>query len=254
MKLELQGVDYLAGTQEILRDVNLDLESGTCCVLLGPNGAGKSTLMRLASGYEQPTNGKVLLDGRALTSLSLAERARHLAVLTQRNSLDFPFTAAEVIAMGRTPYGIPSLDRAGETIVDALNIDVDRVYTQLSGGEKQLVQLARIFSQVWERGRDACLLLDEPMTALDLKHQKDVLGLLRKFSREGTSQMIVMHDINLAAEVADVIVLMSGGQLMGIGPAPEVLTPEALERTFQVPMAVLEDGPERFYKTVIQEQ
>ena len=103
-------------------------------------------------------------------------------------------------------------------------------------------------------GPDACLLLDEPMTALDLKHQKDVLGLLRKFSREGTSQMIVMHDINLAAEVADVIVLMSGGQLMGIGPAPEVLTPEALERTFQVPMAVLEDGPERFYKTVIQEQ
>jgi len=254
VKLELQGVDYLAGTQEILRDVNLDLESGTCCVLLGPNGAGKSTLMRLASGYEQPTNGKVLLDGRALTSLSLAERARHLAVLTQRNSLDFPFTAAEVIAMGRTPYGIPSLDRAGETIVDALNIDVDRVYTQLSGGEKQLVQLARIFSQVWERGPDACLLLDEPMTALDLKHQKDVLGLLRKFSREGTSQMIVMHDINLAAEVADVIVLMSGGQLMGIGPAPEVLTPEALERTFQVPMAVLQDGPERFYKTVIQEQ
>ncbi|SVD10226.1 uncharacterized protein METZ01_LOCUS363080, partial [marine metagenome] len=173
------------------------------------------------------------------------------AVLTQRNSLDFSFTAEEVIAMGRTPYGISALDAVAKIVIAALSIDGERIYTHLSGGEKQLVQLARVFSQVWERGSDACLLLDEPMTALDLNHQKEVVGMLSKFSSEGTSQLIVMHDINLAAEIADIIVLMSHGRVIGAGPPAEVLTTEALEKTFQAPMSVLQDGDQRFYKAIL---
>ena len=251
MKLELIDVGYSVGSIEILKSINLELLSGTCCVLLGPNGAGKSTLMRVASGYTRATVGEVELNGRPLSSMPLTERARQLAVLTQRNSLDFPFTAGEVIAMGRTPYGISALDAVAEKVIATLSIDGERIYTQLSGGEKQLVQLARVFSQVWERGSDACLLLDEPMTALDLNHQKEVVGMLSKFSSEGTGQLIVMHDINLAAEIADIIVLMSHGRVIGAGTPTEVLTTEALEKTFQAPMSVLQDGEQRFYKTVI---
>ena len=251
MKLELIDVGYSVGSIEILKSINLELLSGTCCVLLGPNGAGKSTLMRVASGYTRATVGEVELNGRPLSSMPLMERARQVAVLTQRNSLDFPFTAGEVIAMGRTPYGISALDAVAEKVIATLSIDGERIYTQLSGGEKQLVQLARVFSQVWERGSDACLLLDEPMTALDLNHQKEVVGMLSKFSSEGTGQLIVMHDINLAAEIADIIVLMSHGRVIGAGTPTEVLTTEALEKTFQAPMSVLQDGEQRFYKTVI---
>ena len=251
MKLELIDVGYSVGPIEILKSINLELLSGTCCVLLGPNGAGKSTLMRVASGYARTTVGEVELNGRPLSSMPLMERARQLAVLTQRNSLDFPFTAGEVIAMGRTPYGISALDAVAKIVIAALSIDGERIYTHLSGGEKQLVQLARVFSQVWERGSDACLLLDEPMAALDLNHQKEVVGLLSKFSSEGTSQLIVMHDINLAAEIADIIILMSHGRVIGAGPAAEVLTTEALEKTFEAPISVLQDGEQRFYKTVL---
>ena len=251
MKLELIDVGYSVRSIEILKSINLQLLRGTCSVLLGPNGAGKSTLMRVASGYTRATVGEVELNGRPLNSMPLMERARQVAVLTQRNSLDFPFTAGEVIAMGRTPYGISALDAVAEIVIAALSIDGERIYTHLSGGEKQLVQLARVFSQVWERCSDACLLLDEPMAALDLNHQKEVVGMLSKFSSEGTSQLIVMHDINLAAEIADIIVLMSHGRVIEAGPPAEVLTTEALEKTFQAPMSVLQDGDQRFYKTVL---
>ncbi len=251
MKLSLRDVCYSVGSLEILKEVNIELQSGTCSILLGPNGAGKSTLMKVASGYARPTFGEVRLNEIPFDSIHLMQRSRRLAVLTQKISLDFPFTAEEVVAMGRTPYGVSGLDVAAKAVIDALGIDGKRVYTQLSGGEKQLVQLARVFSQVWEQGSNACLLLDEPMTALDLYHQKDVVTILKKFSSEGTSQLIVMHDINMAAEIADIIYLMFDGKIVGTGLPTDVLSSEALEKTFQVPVKVLNNRNERFYKTII---
>ena len=244
---------YSVGTLEVLKKISLELPDGKRCILLGPNGAGKSTLMRVASGYAKPTSGEVQVNNKPLFSFSLMERAKKIAVLTQRSSLDFPFTAEEVVTMGRTPYGKLAGNHVAALIITALHINGERVYTRLSGGEKQLVQLARVFSQVWERGNEAFLLLDEPMAALDLNHQKEVVALLRKFSSEGTGQMIVMHDVNLAAEIADIIVLMSKGEVISVGPVAEVLTAEALENTYGVPMAVLQDGEQRFYKTVLHE-
>ena len=249
MKLTIKDLGYSVGSLDILKGVDLELLSGNCCALLGPNGAGKSTLMKVASGYLRPTSGQVLLNGTPINSLSLMRRARQMAVLTQKNSLDFPFTAEEIVVMGRSPYGISVSDSSSKSVIAALGINGHNTYTHLSGGEKQLVQLARVFSQVWERGQEACLLLDEPMTALDLNHQKVVVGLLRKFATEGTTQLIVMHDINMALEIADIIVLMSGGKVIEVGPASKALTTEALERTFRVPISVLQDGQQRFYKT-----
>lgn len=249
MKVELTDVSFRAGGNNILGPVNLLHASGECCVLLGPNGAGKSTLMRVASGYLTPTCGGARLNDRQVADISMNERARMLGVLTQRSSLDFPFRAEEVIAMGRTPYGADTApDDITATVMELLGIRGDRIYTSLSGGEKQLVQLARIFVQVWGSGPEAVLLLDEPMTALDLNHQREVVALLRRFSQEGTGQMIVMHDINMAAEVADKIILMSDGLIVAAGKPEEVLQPDTLEATFGIPMQLLRDGEERFYK------
>jgi len=253
VRLILNKVGFVAGTRRVLNKISLSLESGTRCVLLGPNGAGKSSLLRIASGYEKPNQGDVLLDGSPLIDLPMRQRARQMGVLTQRSTLDFPFTAKEVVAMGRTPFGVVGTDKIAETVMASLNIDGKRIYTHLSGGEKQLVQLARVFAQVWEQGKEAFLLLDEPMTALDLKHQRDVLNLLGKFSKEGTGQLIVMHDINLAADVADVIVLLSEGEVVASGPAEKILTTDVLEKTFHIPVSVIGDQSGRYYKTLVQE-
>lgn len=250
MRLETTQVEFAFDARQILESITVCLESGSCCVLLGPNGAGKSTLLRLASGVLVPTSGEVRLGDRVVSDISLAERSRLLGVLTQRNNLDFPFTAAEVIAMGRTPYGpVRQDDAIVRSVMSALDIDGDRIYTSLSGGERQLVQAARVFAQVWEGGSDAWLLLDEPMTALDLNHQREVVGLLRRFSSEGTGQLIVMHDINLAAEVADTIILMTDGRIVATGSPEEVLQVQTLEETFKTPMSILQDGEARFYRT-----
>ena len=252
MNLHLDNAAFSIDGVNILSPVNLALRSAACCVLLGPNGAGKSTLMRIASGYAPPTSGAVNLDGESMHALTLKQKASKLGVLTQRSDLDFPFTAGEVVAMGRTPYGGGENDPVVAEVIARLGIQGHRIYTSLSGGEKQLVQLARVFAQVWHRGEEAFLLLDEPMTALDLNHQQVLVSVLREFSESGTGQLIVMHDINLAADIADRIVLMRHGCVIKSGAPAEVLNAESLAETFGTPMTVMRDGDEFFYKARLE--
>ena len=249
MKIDVSGVSFSVGGRAILTPIDLRLYPGETCVLLGPNGAGKSTLMKIISGYLQPSAGAVEIDEHPLGKLSLMDRAKMLGVLTQRSELDFPFTAREVIALGRSPYG----ERRAETeivdqLVDRLGIDAEAVYTQLSGGERQLVQVARVFAQIWGAGSSAYLLLDEPTTALDLKHQQDVIQILAQLADSGLGLLIVMHDINIAADIADRIILMREGSIIAAGHRTEVLTAANLALTFETPMAVLRDGDSVFFK------
>ncbi len=241
MNINLKQVTYAIDRKLIVDRVDIDVEEGQILVLLGPNGAGKSTLLRLMSGVLQPDSGTVSVGSSELSRLSLADRARTIGVLTQSVALDFPFTAREVVAMGRTPYGPGSLDpRLLEELVDSLGLRLDQNYLTMSGGERQLVQVARVFAQVWARGSAAVLLMDEPMTALDLRHQVDVLTLMKRLAAEGVAQVVVMHDINMAASVADKVVLMSSGAIIADGKPGEVLTAELLEKTFDTPVEVSE--------------
>ena len=242
-----------------LRGVTLEVLSGQTVALVGPSGAGKSTLLNLIPRFYDVDMGQICVDSQDIKSVTLASLRSAIALVSQDVVL-FDDTIKANIAYGRASATEAEIIEAARSatahsFVTRLPLGYETVVgergTRLSGGEKQLVQLARVFSQVWERGSDACLLLDEPMAALDLNHQKEVVGLLSKFSSEGTSQLIVMHDINLAAEIADIIILMSHGRVIGAGPATEVLTTEALEKTFQAPMSVLQDGEQRFYKTVL---
>jgi iron complex transport system ATP-binding protein len=250
MKIQADNISFRVGHVTILEDIHMDLCEGSTTVLLGPNGAGKSSLLRLLSGVVVPEKGQVSVNGAPLAALSLEERARLLGVMTQRHQLDFPFTIKEVVEMGRLPHG------GGGTVVqhllETLALDGQRVYTSLSGGEKQLVQLARVFAQTWEAGVGGYLLLDEPMTALDLRHQQMIVKLLNRFSGEGTGQLIVMHDVNLAAEVADEIILMTSGRVVASGAPGEVMTEANLAQTFSTPMQVLTDGGQQFFRARLE--
>ena len=236
--LEAHSLAFDSGGSRRIEKLGLTLESGRIHVVLGPNGSGKSTLMALLSGLLEPDLGEVRLRGEPLHSYSLAERARHLAVMLQNQPLDFAFPVRDVIAMGGYPLDLsqPELGRRIDQLAAGLDIAhlLDRSYLSLSGGEAQRVQLARVLTQ---RGRKPSLiLLDEPLTALDLKHQHQALGLLRGLAAEGYAVFIVLHDLNLAACYADRVLLMRQGRLVAQGESASVMSADTLSSLYGVPI------------------
>lgn len=241
-----EAATVIAGRQRILDGASVEVACGEVVVVLGPNGAGKSTLLGALAGDRPLVEGAVWLDGRVLPSWSRAELAQRRGVLEQRSSLESAFRALEVVAMGRPPAGGAAQDRA---IARAALAEVglvhaaERVYPSLSGGEQQRVQLARVLAQLWESDRCA-LLLDEPVAALDVAVQHDVLTLARRRARRGAAVLITLHDLNLAAEYADRVVLLSRGRVVADGPPDRALTPDTIEAVFGLTTSVLRD-PER---------
>lgn len=234
--LEARSLAFDGGGSRRIDTLDLTLAPGRIHVALGPNGSGKSTLMSLLSGLLEPGQGEIQLLGRALNAYSLAERARHLAVMLQTQPLDFAFRVRDVIAMGGYPLdlSLPELDQRITALAAGLDIAhlLERSYMSLSGGEAQRVQLARVLTQ---RAREpSVILLDEPLTALDLKHQHQALGVLRRLADEGYTVFIVLHDLNLAASYADWVLLMRQGQLVAQGKTAQVMTADTLSSLYDV--------------------
>jgi len=229
------GVD-LDGAR-VLDDVTLEVVPGEVLVLVGPNGAGKSTLLGVLSGERRPTRGAVTIDGRELGGIRHLELARLRSVLTQENTVSFPFLVAEVVAMGRSPWarsveGRDDIAAVAEAM-DAADIThlAGRRYTQLSGGEKARVSLARVLAQ-----RTPVIFLDEPTASLDLRHQEDVMRVGRRLADEGRAVVVVLHDLSLASAYADRLALVSDGRLEAVGAPAEVLTEERVERVYGLPV------------------
>lgn len=229
------GVDLDGHT--VLDDISLDVVPGELLVLVGPNGAGKSTLLGVLSGERRPSRGTVMLGGRELRSIRPAELARQRSVLTQENTVSFPFLVSEVVAMGRSPWArtIESRDdiAAVAQALDAADIThlAGRRYTQLSGGERARVSLARVLAQ-----RTPMLFLDEPTASLDLRHQEDVMRVGRRMADEGLAVVVVLHDLSLASAYADRLALIAAGRLEALGTPAEVLTEERVERVYGLPV------------------
>ena len=234
--LEAQQVTFTYGSEAVLRELTLALAPGELLGVLGPNGSGKTTLVRLLSGVLAPTSGSVQLAGQPLARLGRREVARRLAVVPQDPTLDFPFTALEVVLMGRSPHlsalGFPrahdlAVARAAMARLDVAGFE-HRPLERLSGGERQRVLLARAIAQ-----DPQVLLLDEPTTHLDLRHQTGIYDVVHALRRErGTAVLSVLHDPNLAALYCDRLVLLAGGGIARQGSAREVLTPEALRAAY----------------------
>lgn len=236
--LELQQVCVILDHVERLRDVSFALAPGEVAAIIGPNGAGKTTLLRVVTRELTTASGRVQLAGQPQAEWSLAQRARQLAALPQSSSLNFPFTVAEVVALGRSPHSTgQAIDAAIVTAaLSALDMTHlrDRLYTHLSGGEKQRAQLARVMAQIW-RAEDAgarLLLLDEPTASLDLGHQQQLMQCVRDFAAQGVAVLMVLHDLNLALSFADRLLALQCGRLIADGPAAEVLSSDLLRSMF----------------------
>ncbi|RMG78463.1 MAG: heme ABC transporter ATP-binding protein, partial [Chloroflexi bacterium] len=244
MSLYAEQLTVEVNGHTLLDSVSLMLEAGRIVAVIGPNGAGKSTLLRALSGELPPSRGKVYIDGRPLNAWKRRELARIRAVLPQNSSLSFGFTAQEVVLMGRTPHL-----RGGERPVDysigeqAMQLTATahlahRAYTTLSGGERQRVQLARVLAQIWEGEAPRYLLLDEPTNNLDLSHQHGTLSIARQFTKRGVGVLAVLHDLNLAAQYADTVLILKEGRSLARGTPQTVLTPELIQLTFNLPVMV----------------
>jgi len=240
--LELEAVSFAYGARQVLRHVSLTLAPGEILGVIGPNGSGKTTLVRVLSGVLPPSAGTVRLAGRPLAAYRRREVARRLAVVPQDPSIDFPFTALEVVLMGRAPHLPPlAFPRARDLAIarEAMaRLEVAGVETRpldrLSGGERQRILLARALAQEPE-----ILLLDEPTTHLDLRHQAGIHDVARALAREhGRGVVSVLHDLNLAALFCDRVVLLADGTVAGQGKPGAVLTAEALQRAYQTPVYV----------------
>jgi iron complex transport system ATP-binding protein len=240
--LAFEGVGIGFGGTPVLRDVSLEVAAGEIVGLAGSNGAGKTTLFRVASRVLRPDRGTVRLAGDPIAALSRRELARRLAVVPQDVAISFPFRAGEVVLMGRSPHlsglGFESAHdvEVARRSLEELGIAhlAERSMLELSGGERQLVLLARAFAQ-----DPRVLLLDEPTAHLDLRHRTAVLERVRTFVAGGRSALVVSHDLTLSARSADRMALLEGGSLRACGPPAEVLTVANLRAVFGVDAEIL---------------
>ena len=237
-------VHFAYGDRSVLRGVTLSLLAGEVVALLGPNGSGKSTLLRVLLGQIVPAGGAVAWEGRDVRQWHRRELARRVAYLPQSPTVEGEHRVVDVLRLGRTPYwgafGLES-HRDQQVIADvARTLDLsnllDRSMEQLSGGQRQRAFVGRCLAQ-----EPAALLLDEPTTFLDLRHQVELLRLLRRLARErDVGVLMASHDLNVAATLADRLILLHAGAVAADGPPGGVMDPALLGRVYGVPMECIE--------------
>lgn len=244
--LEVQNISVRYDEQEVLRDVSCDLNAGETMVLLGENGAGKTTLMRAINGTIPIVNGEIMIDGKPIATMSRREIAKSIAVVAQENETRFPVTVLEFVLSGRFVHGGAFGWESKTDVSNARNAlkDCDlaafemRLMNHLSGGERQRVVLARALATGAK-----ILLLDEPTANLDLAHQAMMFKLVReRCDRDGFAAMVITHDLNLASEFADEIILLKAGRIFAKGEPREVLTEENIRSVYEVNV-LLDENP-----------
>lgn len=249
VSLAARNVDVVLGARQVLTGASIELHPGELVCVLGPNGAGKSTLLNVLSGEQKILSGDVRIGGDELYHLSAAELACKRALMPQKASLSFPFKVRDVVAMGRDPFRALVDASTNKIAVDWALEETDirhlsgRVYTQLSGGEQQRVQLARVLAQVWRESDEEprFLLLDEPTSSLDLAHQHSVLHLAGRLAEKGVGVVAVVHDLNLAALYATRVVILSQGCVVAAGSPDTILQPSLIAEVFDLSVHRVED-------------
>lgn len=244
--VEIKDLGFAYGEAEVLHDLTMAVGSSEVFAIVGPNAAGKTTLLRCMEHVLAPQRGTIRIDGHDLKSLSAREVSKRAASVPQSHAPAFPYTVQDVVLMGRNPHlsaaaqpGPHDVDVA-RTAMQELGIEAIalRPYTQLSGGQLQLVLIARALAQEAQ-----VLLLDEPTAHLDFRNRHLVLGRIRDLAlRRGLTVIMTVHDPNDAMQYADRVGLVSDGGLVAVGTPAEVLTSGNLERLYCMHIDVLTDG------------
>lgn len=252
----LSNIDAYIEKKCVLKDVSFDIGCNEIVAIIGPNGAGKSSLISVLSGDLIPVSGSYNLDERPFHSIDANERACRLSVLPQFSALNFPFTVHQVVELGRTPHstGVKVDERIVQRALKLMDIVYleHRVYTQLSGGEKQRTHIARALAQILceKNVEQKYILLDEPTTALDLSHQVLLAKCLKKLLLDNISVVLVVHDVNYAMRVATKIVAIKHSEIHGVGTPGEILQETFLESLFDTPFDLV-PHPERMENIIV---
>lgn len=233
--IDIESLTVSLGSQTVLNNINLSFKRCEFTVLLGPNGTGKSTLLKALTG-EIVSSGECRIFGKLRQQWPPEQLARHLGVLPQSNSLSFNFMAQEVIELGGIGLTLSSAQLTNLIYSNMQRTDIthlaQRDYPTLSGGEKQRVHLARVLTQLEQSGDNKIVLLDEPTSALDIQHQHTTLKLARQLATEGATVVAVLHDLNLAAQYADRIVVLNKGGVIADDSPQQALTTELIEAVY----------------------
>jgi iron complex transport system ATP-binding protein len=239
--IKLQHIHYQIGRKTILHDINLPIAPGKFTAILGPNGAGKSTLLKIMAGDIKQYEGKVEINTQNQQKFSHKELALMRAVLPQSIHIQFPYTVLEIAQLGG--FSLPltrqqAASLACEMLQKVGMLDFrNRIYNTLSGGEKQRVQLARVMAQISHNLTPSkYLLLDEPTTSLDIACQHQILQQAKNLCRENIGILVVLHDLNLAGQYADHILMMKNGKEVAQGTVQKIFTKENIEFAYEHPV------------------
>ncbi|MGL5345593.1 MAG: heme ABC transporter ATP-binding protein [Plesiomonas sp.] len=257
--LQINRLRVQRGQRQILTDLSLTLFAGELTILLGPNGSGKSTLLKCISA-EIPFQGEITLFNQPQNTWNASALARKMAILPQSSSLSFAFLVHEVVMLGRLPHASSHAENqriAHEclAVVGAQHL-AKRLYTELSGGEKQRVHFARVLAQLGEKKQNTkqfreveksgplpaepqLLMLDEPTSALDLCHQHHTLQTAKDRAMAGDAVLVILHDLNLAARYADRILLLNNGTLYADGTPKQILTHDNIRHVFDIDTTII---------------
>lgn len=246
-KLSILGAGWTVAGHRILDHIDIEVSPGECLVIVGPNGAGKTTLLRLMAGLLRPSEGQLLWERKPYAELARKELARRIAYVPQSRPLQVPLTVEQLVLLGRYPYLSPFrwAPREADFVAVARAMEMagvtdlrQRRLEELSGGERQSAYIAAALAQEAE-----VLILDEPTTHLDPRHQRQIASLVLKLNRqEGLAVVLATHDLNFAALLAHRIVALLEGEVVGDGPPGELLRPEKLTELFQAPFTVVREG------------
>ncbi len=248
MKLSIKGVGFSYADTPVLENINLEVDGSELLGIVGPNGAGKTTLLKCMNLILRPGAGNILLDGKEIEKIQRQELAKILGYVPQHSPKAFPTTVFDLILLGRRPYvkwGINENDIKKVTeVMKLLKIEdfALRYFDELSGGERQKVLIARALAQ-----EPDILLLDEPTSNLDLKHQLEVMEIIKNLARKGgISVIMAIHDLNLASRYSDRIVMLKDGTICAAGEPNSLLTSESIRSVYGVE-AVVVNNLERPY-------
>ena len=244
MKLEIEGVQFSYKSTPVLNNISLNVGEGTVLSLVGPNGSGKTTLLKCMNRILNPKKGTIFLEGKDISKLKAKELARFLGYIPQNAHNSFPLTVFDTVLLGRIPHlNFKISDQDKETVFAVLTLmgleDIAfRTFNELSGGERQKVLVARALCQEPE-----VLLLDEPTSNLDLRHQLEVLSIIVNLVKgRGISAVMAIHDLNLASRFSDNLVMLKDGMIYAIGEVREILNSKNIREVYGVDTTINNDS------------